>query len=297
MECLICGDEVTEVITDTLRDGQKSNVYYCRECDLGFLDNNKNQEELMNYYRDTYRTDSPEKIFGDFFAFQKDRIDIIVPHINKNTKLLEVGCSAGMFLSHVKDLCGEIAGLDYDIRSSKFTEETCKCRVYANDSDLPEQYFDIVCMFQTLEHVHDPKEFLARVCKSLKPDGLLYVEVPNIHDALVSTYDIPLHHRFFFHKSHLWYFSMKSLLSLMDLVGFIGEARFIQDYNILNHLAWANTGLPQDFRSGMSPPFVKLKNNEDLNRFFVKIDKEYKHLLTKLGITSNIHFIGKRYQS
>ena len=294
MNCFICKNKVTERLTDTLRDGQKKDVYYCPSCDLGMLENQKTQNELRQYYKHIYRTDRPEKLFADFFPFQKDRLHLLNPHLTKNVKLLEIGCSAGMFLNHVKDKVGEISGLDYDIKSSKFTEDLCHCKVYQNEANLPLNYFDIICMFQTLEHVYNPKEFLDSLCKSLKPDGLLYIEVPNLHDALVSTYDIPSHYKFFFHQAHVWYFSEKSLTKLMEAVGFVGKVKFIQDYNILNHLAWANTGLPQDYIAGRASPFITLKSHEDLNKFFVKIDRDYKQLLSKLRITSNLHFLGRK---
>ena len=293
MKCFLCNSEVTGILTDTLRDGSQKNVYFCEKCDLGILDNHQTQYELRQYYKHVYRTDRPEKLFADFFPFQQDRLRLLTPYLNKNVYLLEVGCSAGMFLNHVKGKVKEIAGLDYDTKSSKFTEELCQCKVYRDEKQLPKQYFDIVCMFQTLEHVHNPKEFLESILKSLKPNGLIYIEVPNLYDSLVFTYDIPIHYKFFFHQAHVWYFSEKSLKKLMTSLGCIGTIQFIQDYNLLNHLAWANTHLPQDYIAGRAEPHILLKRNQELNQCFVQIDKQYKKLLSKLKITSNLHFIGR----
>jgi len=294
MKCFLCQKEVTDLLTDILRDGQKKNVYYCRDCDLGILDNQKTQIELKQYYQHIYRSDRPEKLFADFFPFQQDRLRLIKPYLNKKIKLLEVGCSAGMFLNHVKNQVQEIAGLDYDSKSSRFTSELCHCKVYNDEKNLPKKYFDIVCLFQTLEHVYNPENFLNVVLKSLKKHGIIYIEVPNLHDALVSTYDIPFHYKFFFHSAHLWYFSETSLMKLMNKLGFKGKIKFIQDYNLLNHLAWANTGMLQDYIAGRAKPNLSLKAHEELNDFFVRIDKEYKQLLSKLKITSNLHYIGKK---
>ena len=294
MHCFLCNQLVTKTLADTLRDGQKKNVYYCPDCDLGILDNQKTQTELRQYYTHVYRTDRPEKLFADFFPFQQDRLNLLKPHLKKELKLLEVGCSAGMFLNHVRDLVGEIAGLDYDVKSAKFTEKLCHCKVYSNEKNLPEEHFDIICLFQTLEHVYNPEEFLEDILKSLKPNGLVYIEVPNLYDALVSTYDIPFHRSFFFHSAHLWYFTKTSLNKLMVKLGIKGKIKFIQDYNVLNHLAWANTGMLQDYIAGRAQPHLPLKQHEEINEFFVDVDKNYKRLLSKLQITSNIHFIGRK---
>jgi SAM-dependent methyltransferase len=293
MKCFLCQNNLTNILTDTLRDGTKKNVYFCDDCDLGVLDNQKTQLELRQYYQHIYRTDRPEKLFADFFPFQQDRLKLLKHYLNKNVKLLEVGCSAGMFLNHVKGKVKEIVGLDYDTNSAKFTSELCACKVYSDETKLPKSHFDIICIFQTLEHVYNPELFLADILKSLKPNGLVYIEVPNLYDALASTYDVPSYYKFFFHLAHLWYFSEKSLISLMRKLGIKGKIKFIQDYNILNHLAWANTGLLQDYIAGRADPNILLKKNQELNKFFVDMDKQYKNLLVKLKITSNLHFIGR----
>jgi SAM-dependent methyltransferase len=293
MKCFLCKKDVNTILTNTLRDGSKRNVYFCEKCDLGILDNQKTQKEIRTYYKHIYRTDSPEKLFADFFPFQHDRLRLLKPYLNSNIKLLEVGCSAGMFLNHVKGKVKEIVGLDYDTKSAKFTEEICHCKVLSSEYKLPKNYFDVICIFQTLEHVYNPYEYLSIILKSLKPNGIIYIEVPNLYDSLVSSYNIPTHAKFFFHQAHLWYFSKKSLLLLMNKLGFKGKVKFIQDYNLLNHLAWANTGMLQDYIAGRAQPHLSLKKNEELNSFFVKIDKQYKQLLSKLKITSNIHFIGR----
>jgi len=228
MQCFLCQKQVTDLLTDTLRDGQKKNVYYCRDCDLGILDNQRTQTELKQYYKHIYRTDRPEKLFADFFPFQQDRLRLIKPFLNKKTKLLEVGCSAGMFLNHVKNQVKEIAGLDYDSKSSRFTSEICQCKVYNDEKYLPKKYFDVICLFQTLEHVYNPESFLRDVLKSLKKHGVIYIEVPNLYDALVSTYNIPFHYKFFFHIAHLWYFSEVSLMKLMNKLGFRGKIKLFR---------------------------------------------------------------------
>ena len=294
MKCFLCQKEVTNTLTDTLRDGSKRNVYFCETCDLGILDNQKTQTELRQYYKHVYRTDSPEKIFADFFPFQHDRLRLLKPYLNKKVKLLEIGCAAGMFLNHVKDKVKEVAGLDYDTKSAKFTEEICNCKVFSSEDKLPKNYFDIICLFQTLEHVYNPYEYLLQVLKSLKPNGIIYIEVPNLYDSLVSTYNIPAHYKFFFHQAHLWYFSEKSLLFLTHKLGIKGKTKFIQDYNVLNHLAWVNTGNLQDYVAGRAKPNVPLRKYKEINTFFIKMDKQYKQLLSKLKITSNIHYIGRK---
>ena len=45
---------------------------------------------------------------------------------------------------------------------------------------LPNDYFDIIYMIHTLEHLKSPNEIFFKIKSALKSDGILYIEVPNI---------------------------------------------------------------------------------------------------------------------
>ena len=156
-------------------------------------------------------------------------------------------------------------------------------------------------MFQVLEHLENPLEFLKQIKKYLKSSGIIYIEVPNLRDALIHAYNLPHHYKFYFHKTHLWYFTKQSLMKMMGKAGFKGRIFFTQDYNILNHMHWLDCDSPQtDCIKGLSVPLLPFRNTMELakkarlSKFMRKIDLEYKKILTKLEIASNISFIGKK---
>lgn len=313
MKCQICNNNTNEIIANELRDGTKMDVYFCRKCEVAFLENaGMNQEELKKFYETEYRKigtpkvgekTSPSEIFDIYSKFQTNRIPLIKPHLKKNYKLLEIGCSAGMFLYNIKPYVGQIMGLDFDKSSGEFAAKKCKCPIYSDGIDkinIPPNSLDAVCAFQTLEHVTDPENFMRTIGQYLKPKGLVAIEVPNLYDCLPHVYDLPNHRKFFFHKHHIWYFTEKSLLKLMKKSGFVGKIFHTQDYNILNHMHWIEHDAPApDCIKGLSKPKfyirdgVNSKIKNDLNEFIEKIDLAYKKKLSELKITSNIMFIGR----
>jgi len=300
-KCFLCGNKVKTILTDTLRGGKKGNVYYCENCELGMLEATK---KLYDYYRNQYRkdplhkeSDNPEELFYLYWNFQNDRINFIKKYLNKNTTLLEVGCSSGMFLYNVKPYTKRIVGIDYDLESGKFTSKKCNCIVFntdIEDTDLPKESFDIICIFQTLEHVADPERFLKQYRQYLKPNGTICIEVPNIHDVLLSVYNLPNYRQFYFHPEHLWYFSDRSLLRLMDKSGFKGEVSFIEGYNLFNHINWINQDKPQGscLIGKASPMKIPLRRQSLLSEIFDDFDIFYKRILEKLGATSDLFYIG-----
>lgn len=314
--CPLCGKSTPLIVSDKLRKGESRKVHYCRSCDLGFLDNKESAAEIKAYYRSNYRKEykpdiqaktDAENLFKTYAPFQVGRLDLIRPYLKKDTRLLEIGCSAGMFLWHVKKMVKEVVGIDFDAASAAYAAKKCGCTVYTTEiasTPLEKKSFDVICMFQTLEHVKDPLKFLDEVAEYLKPEGILYVEVPNLKDILVSSYDLPYHAQFYYHSAHLYYFTLKSLSKLLAKAGFKGKFSFSQDYNLINHFNWVLNDAPQkSCLGGLSEPEfcfkygVSARVKRRLNDFLVESDLAYKRLLSELGLASNLAFIGKRVVS
>lgn len=310
MNCPLCHKVAPSIIAGELRKGEKRNVFFCRQCELGILDSKIGAGELKKFYASEYRESprltsqaNPAELFSTFAPLQSNRLKLLKPYLTKKAKLLEIGCSAGMFLYHAKKLVKEIVGIDFDIASAKYASKKCHCPVYTTEihnTPLKPNYFDIIVAFQTVEHVSNPIEFINTLKKYLKPGGIMAIEVPNLYDALAYVYDLPNHYKFFFHAAHLWYFTEKSLMKLMTDSGFKGKINHQQDYNILNHFHWLDTdsGDPNSFKRLHLPELpLRAKRSKEihknLNNFILKTDEHYKKLLAQLKITSNIIFVGK----
>jgi len=313
INCILCGKKVVRVLTPTIRGGIKREVLHCADCDLGILSGGLQEGEAEKFYKKEYRKKhshnvqagaGAKELFEVYEPFQHDRLRLLKPYFGKNKKLLELGCSAGMFLYHARRYVKEVVGVDYDASAAAYAAKVCKCVTYDTDlskTPLAKESFDIVCAFQTLEHVVDPVQFLKMSGEYVKKDGILAIEVPNLHDALVSLYNLPNHHQFYFHETHVWYFSEKSLQRIMKKAGFEGALYFVQDYNVLNHLHWADIDAPgKGGVNGLGPPALPLrttasaKTRKAVTDLLVKFDADYKQALAQHKVTSNLFFIGKK---
>lgn len=311
VRCILCKKVVHKTIATEVRDG-KARVFYCNTCQLGILDHIPTEYKLKKYYEKEYRKTTsqklgtgmdPQGLFDMAVDFQENRIRLLKKYLKKDKKLLDVGCSVGMFLWHAKKYVKEAVGLDYDSNSAKFAAKKCGCKTYDQDiekTDLKKNYFDIICAFQTLEHVGNPLEFISTYKKYLKPGGVMAIEVPNLRDPLLYLYDIPYYKKFFFHKSHLWYFTHTSLEKLMAKQGFGGTTFFIQDYNIMNHMNWMLKNEPQSTNlPGLKKPVLSFNNEvspnikKEMSGFIQHVDEEYRNQLIKLKTSSIIMYIGR----
>lgn len=310
--CRLCGAGALEVLSERLRNGP-GNVWYCPVCELGMLDHDADGSSLAAYYDGEYRktfTARPgkpsdaAKDFADYKDFQSSRLELLRPHLNKKTRLLEIGCSAGMFLHHAAPLVREAVGIDFDSAGAKHAAKVSGARTFTvplPETGLPEKSFDLVCLFQTLEHLPDPLSTLREVRRWLADDGRICVEVPNLADPLRILFRAPAYEAFYYHKAHLFYFSAKSLALLMEKAGFEGAVSFSQDYNFLNHLHWHHRQAPQpDNRAGLGParlplaPGVPKALGDALAHWAEGSDRAYKAVLAEHGVTANMTFLGKK---
>ena len=79
----------------------------------------------------------------------------------------------------------------------------------------------------------------------MKQNTLLIIEVPHANDFLISEYNCNEFKKFTFWSEHLILHTEKSLLNLLNKVGFSNiEITYYQRYNIFNHLNWLFNGKP-----------------------------------------------------
>jgi SAM-dependent methyltransferase len=110
-------------------------------------------------------------------------------------RVLEIGCGAGGMLGPLQRY-GEVSGLDIDHEYVSF----CKARGFENvlcgsGYELPfaDASFDLVCLFDTIEHIPDEDMVLREVRRVLRPGGSVFLSVP-AYQWLWSHNDKTAHH-------------------------------------------------------------------------------------------------------
>jgi 2-polyprenyl-3-methyl-5-hydroxy-6-metoxy-1,4-benzoquinol methylase len=310
MNCPICKRNSTVLLAERLRRGD-GRVYYCKNCDLGYLENFI--EDVQTYYDQEYRRryshkavsseTNPQELFDMYSKFQDERVNIIRPYLKVGrTKLLEIGASAGMFLQHMKGLCAAVNAIEFDRACCEFIEKTLNISTDSNsleESIFFDNQYDVVCSFQVLEHTKDPIKYLNNVYKALSPGGHLFIEIPNLHDPLLSLWDVEYYKQFYYHSAHNYYFSEKSIGIIVAHTEFeLANVEFTQDYNLLNHINWILNNKPQETcEIGLNEPkllSVDSAFNDWFNKKLNRFNREYFAKLKELRKTSNMMIVLKK---
>ncbi len=131
--------------------------------------------------------------------------------------LLDLGCGTGAFAATMQRAGWQVTALEPDAGARKVALQ--QFGVTAMDTaefyQLPAGHFDVITLWHVLEHMHDLRNVMQQLQKLLKPQGVLFIAVPNYtsHDAASfqhhwAAYDVP---------RHLYHFSPRSMQQLLSL--------------------------------------------------------------------------------
>lgn len=118
----------------------------------------------------------------------------------KDASVLEVGCGRGYFLRKIEDQVKSAEGVELNTETagSKVTRAPIHTRPLSELLPSHRGSMDVVCSFQVIEHVVDPKQFITECAALLKPRGVLLLSTPNHaceeHRSLTDPFNLPPHH-------------------------------------------------------------------------------------------------------
>jgi SAM-dependent methyltransferase len=134
----------------------------------------------------------------------------------EDSKILEIGCGVGGNIPLLKNY-GDVTAVEMDEFAAKHTSQTYAIKVVQgslpDDLEIKEQ-FDLICLFDVLEHIEADQAALERIAALLKDDGRLVLTVP-AHQWLFGTHDKFLHH---FRR-----YSKRNLIERLTTAGFFQQ--------------------------------------------------------------------------
>lgn len=254
----VARDYITDLSFDVAR---------CDACRLVQVHPRPALGELSRFYPELYYGDQP------FFYERVDassRFRQVSRRIKAGDRVLDVGCGRGLVLAKLRERGCDVVGTELSAHSSKYAREQLGLEILQKnlaECTFPDNAFDCITLFHSLEHLSDPSHELRELHRIVKPGGRILVEVPRF-DSFYSK----IFRDKWFHLDlprHLYHFEDETLLSLLDKGGFevieVKKYDFMYDsfgavqsllnsvcseFNLLNDLNTKRKSMGDLFRTG-----------------------------------------------
>ena len=149
----------------------------------------KNEEfTLFNQLSDEWWNENGK--FKILHQIKSHRMSYILDQINnrniRNLKILDVGCGGGIICEPLARLGAKVTGIDFapnNIIAAKIHSKKNKLKINYINKDIEksklDEKFDIILMFEVLEHLDNWKKTIKNIKKNLNKNGLIIISTIN----------------------------------------------------------------------------------------------------------------------
>jgi len=161
----------------------------CSKCSLVYLTPRPDQAELEAHYPGSYEAYDPnlENYRGVKQLRGSETLMLQVKYVEKFQpglgKLLDVGCATGRFLIVARSSGWEVMGLEIIDKAAQIGRDHFQLNIISSQLErthLPENSFDVVTLWDVLEHMPSPRKAFEKIISLLRPGGYVFFSIPNL---------------------------------------------------------------------------------------------------------------------
>ncbi|HTP07592.1 MAG TPA: class I SAM-dependent methyltransferase [Anaerolineae bacterium] len=201
-------------------------IVECAACHMRFVSPIPTSEELTAHYQNAaYFEGESEQGYLNYADMQKAlrphfqrRLQVIEARLSQRGKILDVGCAAGYFLEEAQQRGWQICGMELSQEMADSAEQLLHVPIYTELAAVPDRDFDVITLWEVIEHLPDPINTLRQLRDRLRPGGMLMLSTPNNrHWQALRAKEQWVGYR---PPSHLQYFTRETLGDTLRRAGF-----------------------------------------------------------------------------
>jgi SAM-dependent methyltransferase len=189
LPCLICNTNIFELIFK--KNG--FNIGKCSHCATTQVIDPPPSAEIDGYYDQDFFHKFYDKLLNDpkrqAYEYRKFnfRLEEIEKEASRKGSILDVGCSFGFFLDAARKRGWKTYGVEIGEYAANYAKSNFNLTVFTeplNDVDFEDEFFDVVTLWNVIEHLDDPNEMIQDISRILKIGGILVLTTANIESPL-----------------------------------------------------------------------------------------------------------------
>ena len=179
MNIITCKHE--EVIL--LRTIRFINIVRCNRCQLILTQGSLVQENSSSIYLGSFehRRKYDKYIKPSRLLSYRNGLDKLESY-RKLNRIIDIGCSYGYFLAEAKRRGWEAFGVEISKYEAGVTAKEVGIPVWEGNLEyakFPTGYFDVVTMWDVIEHIPNPVQLLLECNRILRKNGVILIRTPN----------------------------------------------------------------------------------------------------------------------
>lgn len=194
-------------------------IVRCRHCGMMYENPRFDEETILQSYRSAQEEGHDSQYDMRVLSFFRT-LNSLAPSLPpRGARVLDIGCAGGAFLEAAARF-GFVAGgiepclqlADQGIRRGLNIMPGTLAT-----AGLPPSSFDLICLWDVIEHLAEPSQALAILQKLIKPHGIVLINYPDIGTNMAKLAGSMF---WWFLSSHLHYFSRKTMSLFLEKNGF-----------------------------------------------------------------------------
>ena len=194
-------------------------VVKCKKCGFIYVNPRIQGQYILQGYSEGSDETHVGQAKGRELTFAKN-LKLINKYAPKKGRILDIGTAGGSFLYVAKKDGWEVHGVEPNKWMAQWGKKHYGIEIKPGDifsNKYPDKYFDVVTLWDVLEHVPDADKTLKEINRILKPGGLLVVNYPDIGSWIARV----LKRKWMFLLSvHLYYFTRRTIKLMLKKNGY-----------------------------------------------------------------------------
>jgi len=237
-----------------------------------------------------------ESDYSDFIraVIHNPRLRLMKPY-RHNDRLLDIGCGNGAFMYSAEKNGWKASGVELSENNASYARDKRGLNVRTGtlfDAKFPEAYFDVVTLWEVVEHLDSPLQNLREVNRILRTGGAILLSTPNINS--LARYLVHCRWEIFLPESHLYLFSQGTLRTLLKKTGFRALKLWTEDINFLTIIRNLRAGESSDNWDEKRQDIVKLSTTIKKHKSLIKIRRAANIMISNVGIGDTLYALAEK---